>query len=480
MNAPVGGVLRLRLALLMLAPILLVIALLIALPPDGVEHSEWLQFLGRVHVLAVHLPIALILLVPVLEIAGRSDRLSHLRLSAGFVLGLATLSAIAAALLGWCLARGGGNSGSLIVQHMWGGAALTLICWGCWIARVQIGPSRLYSAFLALAVALVVFTGYRGGQLSLGANHLTAHMPAGLRRALGVTEIEAPAAADPNTFYGARVQPIFAAHCISCHGSERHKADLRLDSYKGLMHGGKDGPVIQAGTAQASDLIHRISLPASHDDFMPKGKSPLSPDEIKVIEVWIAAGASDMVPVSAIAGAPTSSTAAAAEVTFEKIDPAAVAQARSALAGAVAKLQQQFPNVLDYESRGSAALHLNASPLGAKFGDENLSAFAPIAEQIAFADLSRTAITDHSAGSIAAMKHLRVLRLTNTAITDATVQHLGSLDQLESMNVFGTAVTAAALPAVAKLPHLAHFYAGQTKITPGTRMPAGLEGKVVF
>ena len=130
----------------------------------------------------------------------------------------------------------------------------------------------------------------------------------------------------------------------------------------------------------------------------------------------------------------------------------------------VAQLQKRFPDVLEYESRGSAELVVNVSLMGAKFGDEDMAALKPLAEQIVIADFSGTAVTDRSAASIAAMKRLRVLRLMRTKITDATMQALGGLDQLESLNVFGTAVTPAALQVAAHLPKLRHLYAGETKI----------------
>jgi uncharacterized membrane protein len=144
---------------LLLLPILIVAALLLVLPPDGRERAEWMQFIGRFHPLAVHLPIALVLLVPVLEIAGRSARLSYLRLSSGFVLGLATLAATAAAMLGWFLGRSGGYSGSLVAQHEWVGILLTFSCWLCLLLRTRLGqPGTRYAIALGVAVALVAWT----------------------------------------------------------------------------------------------------------------------------------------------------------------------------------------------------------------------------------------------------------------------------------------------------------------------------------
>lgn len=477
------------LSLLMLSWILLLVLLLLFLPPDGNERGQWSQFIGHFHPLTVHFPIALMLLAPVLELVGSNSRFSFLRLSSGFILGLATLSALVAATLGWCVARSGGYSGPLLRQHMWGGILLAMICWICWMSSPQIseraGKSGLfYAVALTTGVALVTWTGYRGGQLSLGEHHLTEHMPAGLRHALRLPNNSgASPAIAMNTFYGARIDPIFAARCVTCHGPNKRKANLRLDSYRGLMRGGKDGAVIQAGNPQVSDLFRRITLPLGHDDFMPKeGKSPLSPEQVMLIELWIGAGASETLSVDAIKDAPSGSAAStvAREVTFEEIDPAAVSKLRSTLAPARAQLQKRFPNILNYESRGSADLHLNASLLGPKFGDSDLEAFGAVAEQITVADFSRTAITDRSATAIAAMKRLRVLRLMNTAITDATIGALGKLDRLESLNVYGTRVTPAVLPKVAKLPQLAHFYAGQTAIPAEISVPEDLIGKLVF
>lgn len=474
---------QLRPVFLVLPFILIVLVLAMFFPPDGNERAEWAQFIGRFHPLAVHFPIALILLVPILEVAGFSSRLSYLRLSAGFVLGLATLGATVAALLGWCLARNGGYSGPLLTQHMWGGISLAAVCWMCWLLRARTVErvGLLYAFALALAIGLVAWTGYRGGQLSLGEDHLTEHMPTRLRHTLGLSDaVGSSASADPDTFYGARIQPIFATRCVTCHGPSKHRANLRLDSYGSLMRGGKDGPVVRAGNAQGSDLFRRITLPPGHDDFMPKEATrPLSVDQVKLIELWIGAGASDTLPVAAIKDAPVGSASAFAEVAFEEVDSAAVTKMRAGIAPAVAQLQKQFPNILDYESRGSSDLFLNASLLGSKFGDSDLAAFAPVAEHITVADFSRTAITDRSATAITAMKRLRVLRLMNTGITDTTLQRLNALDQLESLNVFGTRVTSATLPTIARLPKLAHFYAGQTAIH-STSVPKGLMGKVIF
>jgi uncharacterized membrane protein len=473
--------------LLTLLPIAILLLLVLLAPPDGNERSQWLQFLGDFHPIAVHLPIAILVLVPVIELAGRTRFFPQLLSSVDFLLGVAACGAIAAVALGWCLARNGSYSGSLVVQHMWGGIAVAAAAWLCWVFRARGNESRLdrgYVIALIATVGLVLFTGYRGGQLSQGENHLTEHMPDRLRSLLGMQAFAAASPkSDPNTFYGARIQPIFSQHCIGCHGPSKHKANLRLDSFEAVTRGSKDGPVIKAGNAQGSELLRRVSLPPTDDDFMPSGhKPPLSANEIKTIELWISSGASGTQPAESFKDVPGDSgePTSAAEVTFTEVDSEAVAKARARLAPAVSQLQQRFPSTLDYESRGSAGLVLDVSLLGPKFTDNELAAFAPVSDQIVSADFSGTAITDQSAAKIASMKRLRSLRLAHAKITDATVKALVSLSQLQSLNLFDTAVTAESLSVVSQLPKLQHLYVHQTKISPDTPLPDQLKNKIVF
>jgi len=480
---------RFLFGLVTLFPILVVLSLLLFAPPDGNERTQFLQFLGRFHPLSVHLPIALLMVVPLFELAGRNRHFPFLLPAADFLLGLATCGAIAAAMLGWSLARAGGYSGPLVTQHMWGGLFVAAAAWSCWILRAQASSAksqRLYAATLIATVGIVSFTGYRGGQLSQGENHLTEFMPAPLGALLGVNSSDSVPANSPNgapgTFYGARIQPVFAQHCITCHGRNKHKANLRLDNFESLMRGGKHGLVIKAGDSKGSELFHRITLPVSDDDFMPPdNRRPVSASDMKLIERWIAAGASGTQAVDAIKDVPSHSVSQpAVEVAFTEIDDAAVAKKRADLADVVAQLQKKFPNIVDYQSRGSDEIVINASWKGSKFGDNDMAALAPLAARIVAMDLSSTSITDKSATALAAVKHLRSLRLMHTKVGDATVQALSSLDQLEFLSLFDTAVTPSALSSLAKLPKLRRVYAGETKISAGAPLPQGLKDRIVF
>ena len=294
-------------------------ALALRMPPDGREHGNLGQFLGRLHPLLVHGPVALIALVPLMEIAGLRPRWAHLRSAAGWVLAIAVVAAFAAAFDGWLLAWSGGYRGRDVTRHMWGGvwlaAACALAC-GARSAAARGGFARgAYPALLAFCMGLMVWTGHGGGAISHGDGFLTDKMPARLRTWLGMPARPAEAApaaqspaaaalpaaahggaasADPSNpaFYRLHIAPLFARSCVSCHKPEKHKGGLRMDSYERLMLGGDDGAVVVPGNPKSSDLVRRLRLPPGDDDSMPSdGDKPMATEEIQMIERWIAAGA---------------------------------------------------------------------------------------------------------------------------------------------------------------------------------------------
>jgi uncharacterized membrane protein len=88
------------------------------------------------------------------------------------------------------------------------------------------------------------------------------------------------------------IQPILRRRCSECHGAEKHKADLRLDTLEELLRGGQDGPVLQAGQANKSPLIQCMLSGLDVDGHMPpEGQPQPTHEEIALIEWWINKGA---------------------------------------------------------------------------------------------------------------------------------------------------------------------------------------------
>src|SRR5882724_8839188 len=86
------------------------------------------------------------------------------------------------------------------------------------------------------------------------------------------------------------IKPIFVEHCYSCHGVEKHKAGLRLDTKAAAMEGGDSGAVIVPNKSAESLLYKNISG-ANPDSIMPPKGEPLSPAQVALIKSWIDEGA---------------------------------------------------------------------------------------------------------------------------------------------------------------------------------------------
>lgn len=98
------------------------------------------------------------------------------------------------------------------------------------------------------------------------------------------------AAAAPEVDYLTEVKPLLAAHCVRCHGADKSRAELRLDTAAAIAKGGKSGPAVIAGNAQASPIIHSL-LGEGDAERMPFKKPPLAETEIALLRRWIDAGA---------------------------------------------------------------------------------------------------------------------------------------------------------------------------------------------
>jgi hypothetical protein len=90
-------------------------------------------------------------------------------------------------------------------------------------------------------------------------------------------------------FFESKVRPVLADHCHRCHGPDKHKGGLRLDSRAAVLVGGDDGPVIVPGDPAKSLLIKAIG----HEDAklkMPPTKK-LAREQIDALTAWVRMGA---------------------------------------------------------------------------------------------------------------------------------------------------------------------------------------------
>jgi mono/diheme cytochrome c family protein len=105
-----------------------------------------------------------------------------------------------------------------------------------------------------------------------------------------------PAATAKDVTYAKDIKPIFEKSCIKCHGAEKQKGKLRLDSLQAALKGGEDGKVILPGDSAGSILVHNVAHVGDEDEYMPPPDNkdkipPLTPEQIGLVRAWIDQGA---------------------------------------------------------------------------------------------------------------------------------------------------------------------------------------------
>ena len=429
-------------------------------------------FFGRLHPLLVHLPIALILLLALLELLARRPRFKHANANTGLILALTVPAILITALCGWLLSLGGGYQDRLLQWHKWTGIGTAAVCAVAGLLY-WLDLKKAYRFCLFLSAAVLLFASHFGGSLTHGSDYLVRYAPGPLRGWLTGAPAAAPTPAKSKDVASLRafsdiVEPVFQKNCVACHGPEKSKGKLRLDSLAAAMKGGEAGPVIVAGKSAESPLIKRLQLPTTDEDHMPPdGKPQLSADEISLLQWWVDVGASgdkklgDLNPppgIARILDARFGTPPAVAKI----VPPRPLDQALPL----ASKLGDELHVVILGLSSKEPWLQCTASVAGKGFGDAELERLAPLGANLRWLDLAGTAVTDAGLAHLPAMPNLVRLHLERTAVTDAGLAGLTGLASLEYLDLYGTGVSDAGLKTLLRLPKLKRLYVWETKVTP--------------
>jgi uncharacterized membrane protein len=435
-------------------------------------------FLGRFHAVLVHLPIGLLLAVGGLEVWARwrrrGERSVRIEEAIGPLLGLAATGAVLAAADGLLLGRSGGYAGDAFERHralglgLVASVLLTAVAWLVARRHPSRGWSVAYGVLLVHTLVLLVGTGHAGGTLSHGEGYLVEFAPPPLRAWLTgeVVAMEEERRPAQRVVFHALIQPILEERCVPCHGGERPRGGLELDSAEGLVAGGDEGPVVDAGSPASSELWRRVALPPSHADAMPpRGRHPLTAAEGALLRWWILEGASfdatlAEVDVTAEVRPTVEALVGSLPLPGPTLPPASVP---SADPGAVAAAEDAGFSVRPV-AEGVSFLRVSCGR--PTLEEDDLQALVPLAEQIVWLDLGRSPLDDRGLERVGALRHLVRLDLSRTRVTDDGLAHLQGLLHLESLNLHDTAVTDAGLTHLEALEGLRRLYLWRTATTP--------------
>ena len=267
---------------------------------------QWRPFLAPFHAVVLHFPIGFVTMAFVLEVYGMRRPDPVLKRVASLTLWLSLLSGLVTAGFGILRAASGGYERHTVETHRWTGIAVV----ACTLATLAVHKLACrderrraltygYRALLVMTLGLLVVAGHVGGNLTHGSKYLTENAPAFVREFL---EDVMPEPTDPTvpdilgkgqSFFVEKVQPILNNKCIRCHGPEKQKGEYRMDQPEVAIKGGESGKAaIKPGKPMESELVRLITLPPEDEDAMPpKGKEPLSADEMLTFIRWIQMGA---------------------------------------------------------------------------------------------------------------------------------------------------------------------------------------------
>lgn len=98
-------------------------------------------------------------------------------------------------------------------------------------------------------------------------------------------------AAEKQVDYPKQIAPLFRKYCEGCHSVDDPEGKFAIDSYQGLLKGGKHGPAVLPGDSRSSRLIRMIKGEAK--PVMPPEDSgeKLTDAEIALLVEWVNQGA---------------------------------------------------------------------------------------------------------------------------------------------------------------------------------------------
>lgn len=420
---------------------------------DNVILPAWLQPIGRMHPMLLHLPIGLLILAGVLWVFRKEFEGIIFNKLFGFVLSLTALTAALTALMGFFLSREEGYTADLLNWHKYTGIGLSFLTYGLVLLHQRnIERKVLFNAFLGFSGVILAVTGHFGASLTHGENYLFP-IKEGENAPLSITE--------DTPVFEAAVQPILKAKCFQCHNEQKTKGELLMTTIAGLLKGGKNGPIWVAGDALNSHIIQRANLPLDDKKHMPpKGKAQLTPQEIGLLTAWVQSGADVKKPLKALAA--NDPIKAFLEKGERKTENAAVYTFDPASESTLEKLNNPFRTIFPI-AHNSPALQADFFVRQA-YKPEQLGELSDIKKQLVVLNLSNMPIKDEDLTTIAQFENLEKLNLNNSEITGKTLSKLGSLSKLQLLSLSGTKVTAASLKSLETLPNLTEVFVWNTPI----------------
>jgi uncharacterized membrane protein len=421
-----------------------------------IQLPVWLQVVGRLHPLVLHIPIGAVVFSFVLLFFRRQFRKKQFQKVLLICLLFTSLSASITALFGFFLSINGDYGAEALLQHKVGGVVFSLVSYALllWF-RFGNNDHRIFYGIGMIAFLSLIVAGHTGSVLTHGENYILA--PAMHTSA---------SAKDPETtsLYDLAVKPVLEKKCFSCHNESKAKGKLVMTSIDKFKMGGKSGTAWVSGYPDSSLMIQNIHLPLEHDDHMPPdGKPQLSAFEISLLETWVRSGADFEKKLHEF---PESDTLVALATTIlssrNKTTQAVTYDFKPVKADLLEELNTPFRSV--------SPLYQNSPALQADFfireyyQPTSLEELKAVKDQLVSLNLSKMPVTDNDLRVVSEFKNLERLNLNFTSIRGEGLRHLASMTRLKSIALSGTDITRENLEVVLSIPALRQVFIWNTGI----------------
>jgi len=400
-----------------LNPLLIVLAIF----SNKIQPGLFLQWMGKFHPLALHFPIVFGILISIYFLFFQNKRIPVE--TEKLLLATNALFASVVAVFGILLSLQNFYDGEIIIWHKWGGVAIAILSWlFIYILNFKINFKRILAI---LFLIVLIGSTHKGAQITHGVNALS--FPESANPASEVANTEDSTA----TIYQLGVAPILNQKCISCHGIDKSKANLQLHTPESILKGSENGDILKSSLKGESVFHKRIHLPMEDEEHMPPdGKLQLTPDELRILTLWIKSGSNFEQRLGGLAKDDS------LYLLVNKYQ--AAANQKASLNFNLPGLEEFNSNYcsVNYLFNGSDEVEVNFFQ-GANYNRENLKKLEKIKSSIVSLNMQGMPLTKDDIDIVLQFSNLRKVNLNSTGLEIGSLERLKSLTKLKSVSISG-------------------------------------------
>jgi hypothetical protein len=222
---------------------------------------------------------------------------------------------------------------------------------------------------------------------------------------------------------------------VSCHGTNKVKGDLLLNTPENILKGGKNGSILTADKDKEAMMFERIHLDITHKKHMPPdGKLQLTTEEVAILSRWIKAGGDFKTKMNELAKTDTLFLLA------NKYTPADNTKV---------EVKTGLPDLAEYNSNyctvnylyhGSDAIEVNFFQ-GSFYSRDVLKKLEKLKDQVVRLNMQGMPLNNEDVSIISQFNNVENINLNYTKLDLKTIEPLKQLKKLKLLSICGLSFT---------------------------------------